>query len=303
MRRVFTLIITALMLMMTGSVWGQTRTEISWTASEQGYTNGQAIESVTFDANVSAAFNKGTNNNAPKYYTTGSAIRCYGGNYFTVTSTGGNLTEIALTFASGEGSNAITTDVGTYDAGTWTGSATSVTFTIGGTTGHRRIAAFAITYGGGGTPTVATPTFSPAAGTYYEAQNVTISCTTTGATIYYTTNGDTPTTSSAVYSTPIAISETTTVKALAVKSGMTNSSVASATYTIQAAPTVITIAAARVLANNEYAMVQGIVTLIDGRNVYVQDETAGIDLFLNTNTVPEPIQHSSKQYQLAIHYL
>lgn len=280
------MIITALMLMMTGFAWGQARTQINWTASDQGYTNGELIESVTFDANVSATFDKGTNNNAPKYYNTGQAIRCYGGNYFTVTSTGGNLTEITLSFASGEGSNAILTDVGTYESGTWTGSAASVTFTIDGTSGHRRIAAFAITYGGGGTPTVATPTFSPAAGTYSEAQNVTISCTTTGATIYYTTDGTTPTTSSSVYSSAIAISETTTVKAYAVKANMIDSEVATATYTIQAAPTVITIAAARALANNQYALVQGIVTFIDGRNVYIQDETAGIDLYLNNNTVP-----------------
>ena len=138
----------------------------------------------------------------------------------------------------------------------------------------------------GGQQTVATPTFTPAAGTYYEAQNVTIACTTDGATIHYTTDGNDPTTSSAVYSAPIAVSQTTTVKAMAVKDGMNNSSIASATYTIEDAPTVITIAAARALANNEYALVQGVVTFIDGRNVYVQDATAGIDLYLNNNTVP-----------------
>ena len=70
---------------------------------------------------------------------------------------------------------------------------------------------------GGGQQTVSAPTFSPAAGTYYEAQNVTISTTTAGATIYYTLDGNNPTTSSAVYSSPIAISETTTVKAMAAK--------------------------------------------------------------------------------------
>ena len=279
MKRRFTLIITALMLMMTSFAWGQTRTQINWTAADQGYENGETIESVTFDTNVSATFNKGTNNNnAPKYYNTGQAIRCYGGNYFTVTSTGGDLTEIALTFASGEGTNTITTDVGTYEDGTWTGYAASVTFTIGGTSGHRRIAAFAITYGGGGTPTVATPTFNPAGGTYYETQNVSIACTTAGATIHYTLDGSTPTANSATYSSPIAISQTTTIKAIGVKSGMENSNVATATYTIQDAPTVMTIEEAKALANNEYALVQGIVTFIDGRNVYIQDETAGIDL-------------------------
>ena len=86
--------------------------------------------------------------------------------------------------------------------------------------------------GGGTTTTVATPTFSPAAGTYTSAQNVTISCATSGATIYYTTDGTAPTTSSSVYGSAIAVSSTTTIKAMAVKSGMTNSEVATATYTI-----------------------------------------------------------------------
>ena len=84
----------------------------------------------------------------------------------------------------------------------------------------------------------ATPTFTPEAGTYTSPQNVTISCATTGATIYYTTDGSTPTTSSNVYSPAISVSETTTIKAIAVKSGMDNSEVASATYTINLPHTV-----------------------------------------------------------------
>ena len=86
--------------------------------------------------------------------------------------------------------------------------------------------------GGGQTETCATPTFSLAEGVYTSAQNVTISTTTEGATIYYTTNGDTPTTSSSVYSSAINVSTTTTIKAIAVKEGNNNSAVASATYTI-----------------------------------------------------------------------
>ena len=85
------------------------------------------------------------------------------------------------------------------------------------------------------TPKVATPTFSPVAGTYATDQTVTISTTTSGATIYYTTNGDTPTTSSSMYSSPISIAgngTSKTIKAIAVKTGMTNSDVASASYTI-----------------------------------------------------------------------
>ncbi len=83
--------------------------------------------------------------------------------------------------------------------------------------------------------TVATPTFSPAGGSYSSTQSVTISSATSGATIYYTTDGSTPTTSSSVYSSAISVSSTTTIKAIAVKSGMTNSEVATATYTISTA--------------------------------------------------------------------
>src|SRR5258706_563122 len=82
------------------------------------------------------------------------------------------------------------------------------------------------------TAVAATPTFSPAAGTYATAQTVTISDTTNGATIYYTTNGTTPTTSSTKYTAPITVSSTQTVQAIAVATGFTQSAVGSAAYTI-----------------------------------------------------------------------
>lgn len=82
------------------------------------------------------------------------------------------------------------------------------------------------------TPTAATPTFSPAPGSYTSSVNVTLSDTTSGATIYYTTDGSNPTTSSPKYSSPIALSATTTIKAMAAASGFNNSSVAAGTYTI-----------------------------------------------------------------------
>ncbi|MFF7199058.1 chitobiase/beta-hexosaminidase C-terminal domain-containing protein [Streptomyces sp. NPDC008079] len=85
--------------------------------------------------------------------------------------------------------------------------------------------------GGTGT-TVATPTFSPAGGTFSSAQSVTISDATSGASIRYTLDGSTPTVSSTLYSAPLNISASTTVKAIGIKSGSTNSAVATASYTI-----------------------------------------------------------------------
>jgi len=78
----------------------------------------------------------------------------------------------------------------------------------------------------------ATPTFSPAGGKYTGTQNVVLGSTTAGATIYYTVNGSTPTTSSAKYSGAIAVSGNTAIEAMAVASGYLNSAVASANYTI-----------------------------------------------------------------------
>jgi hypothetical protein len=84
------------------------------------------------------------------------------------------------------------------------------------------------------TTPAATPTFTPAAGTYTSAQSVTITSSTPSATIFYTTNGSTPTTSSTQYSGPISVSSTTTINAIATASGFTTSAVATATYTITA---------------------------------------------------------------------
>jgi hypothetical protein len=78
----------------------------------------------------------------------------------------------------------------------------------------------------------AMPTFSPMAGTYSSAQTVTISTTTSSATIYYTTNGTTPTTNSTVYSGPLTVSSTETVEAIAIANGLSNSAVGSSAYTI-----------------------------------------------------------------------
>jgi hypothetical protein len=122
-------------------------------------------------------------------------------------------------------------------------------------------------------PTAATPSLSLAAGTYTAAQSVTLADTTPGAVIYYTTNGSTPTTASAVYSGPLTIATTTTVSAIAVAAGYTNSSVASAVYTI----TLATPAAATPtlsLAAGTYSAAQ---------SVTIADSTPGAVIYYTTN--------------------
>ncbi len=92
---------------------------------------------------------------------------------------------------------------------------------------------FTYTQGGGGGPgQVATPTFSPAGGSFTSAQSVIITDATAGSTIRYTVDGSVPTASSALYTGPITVAATTTVQAVGFASGLTNSATAAATYTI-----------------------------------------------------------------------
>jgi Chitobiase/beta-hexosaminidase C-terminal domain len=86
------------------------------------------------------------------------------------------------------------------------------------------------------TLTAATPSFSVATGTYAAAQTVTINDATAGATIYYTTNGTAPTTSSTQYTAPVTVSSTETLMAAAIAPGYLLSAVASASYTITPPP-------------------------------------------------------------------
>ncbi len=108
-----------------------------------GFGNGTAIGVLVVDG-VTFTPDKGTNKNGPTYYTTGNAARFYGGNSFKL-SAEKTITKVTLSFASGEGTNEITTDVGTFASPDWTGSSTAVEFTIGGTSGHRRIAKIEVT--------------------------------------------------------------------------------------------------------------------------------------------------------------
>ena len=125
---------------------GQKKVSIDFSA--KGYSNGTSLTEVT-EKDITIAFAKGSNTyNAPKYYTEGASIRCYAGN--TMTVSGGTIKKIVLFFGSDEKNNEITASVGAFETGTWEGDAASVTFTISGETGHRRIQKMNVFYTVGG---------------------------------------------------------------------------------------------------------------------------------------------------------
>ena len=119
--------------------------EVTIDLTAQDYDNAAEVASVS-EGQVTVTFDKGTNNNSPKFYTTGSAVRVYGGSLFTVSISSGSIVGIELTYGTGDGTNAITTDLGNFETSIWSGSAQSVTFTVGGTTGHRRIQKIKVLY-------------------------------------------------------------------------------------------------------------------------------------------------------------
>lgn len=161
--------------------------------------------------------------------------RLYSGSTNTISVTSGKITKIEFTKNGSYNLSNLsktTGSAGTYESstGVWTGVASSVAFTASAQVRLDKIKVFVAN--------TATPTFNVAEGTYDVAQNVIISCTTDGASIYYTDDGTTPTSSSTEYTSAIHITETTTLKAIAIKDGV-ESDVASATYTMNrpAAPT------------------------------------------------------------------
>jgi hypothetical protein len=133
---------------------------------------------------------------------------------------------------------------------------------------------------GTGTAAAATPTFLPAAGTYTSVQMVSISDTTPNATIYFTTNGNPPTTSSTVYAGPITVGATETLMAMATATNYTNSQIASAAYTINL-PTASTPVISP--AGGTYTTPQ---------TVTITDSTQGATIYYTTDgTTPSGMSH------------
>lgn len=136
--------------------------------------------------------------------------------------------------------------------------------------------------------TVTTPTFSPNPGYYYDPQLVTISCTTDGAEIRYTTDGTEPTSTSTLYSSPINISATTTIKAKAWKTGLNSSYVATALYQFPTeVANIAAFKAANTQTNSTIYKISGDVTFVfrAGRYVHIQDNSGALLIYDNSTPV------------------
>ena len=262
MKKLFSLLTLALL---TLSAWAADPVTIDFSA--QGYQNGQEVSSLTV-SDVTVTFDKGTSNNTPKYYNTGTAVRVYGGNTFSVSCSKANIVGVTMTFASGEGTNAITSSVGTYENGTWAGDASSITFTVGGTSGHRRIQKMEVTLADPSSNFVAAPVFDPASCNFGGSIQVTLTCATEGAEIIYMINGGQEQT----YNAPITLYQTATIKAYAqTEDG--ESSMAEAIYTLL--PSVATVAEANALTKGSkfYFTGNAIAVYQSGNYLYVKDDT------------------------------
>ncbi len=144
---------------------------------------------------------------------------------------------LAVTFTS------TTTSICTVSGSTVTGVAAGTCTIAANQAGNSNYnAATQVTQNITVTAKAATPVFSPAGGTYSSTQSITITDSTPGATIYYTTDGSTPTTSSTKYTGAISVTTTQTITAIATATGYSQSAVASAVYTIQSTPTVYNVA-------------------------------------------------------------
>jgi hypothetical protein len=188
----------------------------------------------------------------------GQAGNSTGGTIATITTSGSTVNANDLVFAvtevpccsftasPGTGYTGITVApsvtpgmVSEAKAATATGIQTATTTWTGGSTPWFGV--IVPLKGAGAAPAVATPTFSPGTGSYSSAQTVTISSTTTGASICYTSDGTTPaaktpgtcsTGTSLANGGKVTVSASGTLKAIGTESGLNNSGVAKATYTI-----------------------------------------------------------------------
>ncbi len=125
------------------SVCGANESTVSCTFAENGYANAEQVSEVVLSDVFVVTFGNGTT--ATAYYSDGTSIRLYAKGTLTVTGDK-TIVKIIFEYGTGDKSNEFTADCGEFDGTTWTGNSNQVKFTVGGTSGHRRIKTITVFY-------------------------------------------------------------------------------------------------------------------------------------------------------------
>lgn len=242
----------AIALLAGSAVWGQTETFTYTTGAGTGTSTEWTFQTTNF------TILQKKNSSATNIASTNAELRFYASHTLEITPkvTGKTITQIevtATTSAYATSMNKATVNAGSNSSsasaltGASSASGSVVTYNFSSVSGceyvrftsaeQARIVSIKITYTTGAATQVATPQITAtgvqkATDNFYNSATVTLSSTTDGANIYYTTNGDAPTTASTAYTAPFEITATSTIKAIAVKDGLDNSTVAEKTITI-----------------------------------------------------------------------
>ncbi len=285
-----------MMLMLAVGAWAATVDLAYPGGTTTNMTGGNDAALVGLDATAwSVIGDKGGNNNYPGLNQAGD-LRLYwsseGGNTLTVSSlNGATINSITFEFTGANYSNAyvevdgeqVTATNGVYEIG-------SSSFVVGNANTSNvqvRIKKITIDYSDGATPSVATPVIAGET-PFTESTQVTITCNTEGAAIYYTINGTDPTNQSTVYTEPFTLTESATVKAIAYDATGATSSIASKEFVKEepvVLPEIATVAEIKALEDEiEFVFTGRLVAsghAHSGNNnwLFAQDETGGIQIF------------------------
>lgn len=125
---------------------GSGSVDFDFTAGYNGSANGISVDGQEYTISpITVVPSKGTGSTNPSWYSTGTALRLYGGNTFTIK--GATITSVVFTFDSGETSGKnMTANTGTYNAGTWSGSTSELVFTVDSGSGHKRIKTMKVSF-------------------------------------------------------------------------------------------------------------------------------------------------------------
>ena len=296
MKRFFFLL-SLLISFSIGQIWAATST-LTFTAKCNG--SGTADDGASWSISSDGTESNFDNARGIHYGTSNAKVQ-----YITLTtsSISGTITSVVVNASDATGKATASVKVGTTDftcsnpSATVTNSNPGVDYTFTGsasgtilvrisrnssTTKALYVKSIVVTYTPSGSGSAPTVSFEPAAGAYTTAQNVTLTSSVSGATIYYTTDGTDPTTTSPTYSSPIAISSTTTIKAFAKKNNESGN-IASAKYEFPLKTMDEIFAKATAVGGTatpvNVTFKNWVVTGVKNNNAYVTDGTKGFIIY------------------------